>query len=139
MAVNSTAEKDMNDVIYYVSRLDAYLNEHVYEKDFSLQQMADDFNIPPSTLSSFYKKNTGRKMIDVVSEKRLSKASMLLLQGCSITEVISQVGYYNESSFIRKFKEYFGVTPRKYATIMSSPENESGEKVVIPPEPDDGR
>lgn len=131
VAVNTSAEKDMNDVIYFVGQLDAYLNEHVFEKDFSLQKMADDFNIPPSTLSSFYKKNTGRKMIDVVSEKRLDRASKLLLQGCSITEVISMVGYYNESSFIRKFKEYFGVTPRKYVTIMSTPGNESERELML--------
>ena len=47
---------------------------------------------------------------------------MLSGEDISINEVVKQVGYYNTSSFIRKFRKIEGITPGEYRAKMQDKE-----------------
>ncbi len=79
----------------------------------NLQQLADYMQMNTTYLSSFFKKKTGQKLFDYITEVRLNAALSILKTDStkSIIEVAEQVGYANAISFSRSFKKQFGVSP----------------------------
>jgi len=112
---NSQKDETVNEIL--ISNLDKYLDDNVFKQTFSLQEMAETFDLSASALSTLYKKNTGKKLMDEVSKKRMNKAAQLLIEGKCVFEIIPLIGYFNTSSFIRKFKAFYGVTPSNYVKI----------------------
>jgi AraC-like DNA-binding protein len=48
-------------------------------------------------------------------EKRMEMAAeMLRKSDCKASEIFSELGYENLSSFIQSFKQIYGVTPKQY-------------------------
>lgn len=93
----------------------AYIQQHYTEPVFSLQMVANAFDVSPSYLSAFFKDNYQTKMLDYCTLLRLEKAQELLLStDLTLSEISRCVGYYNTSSFIRRFKQVLGVTPGEY-------------------------
>lgn len=112
---NSQTDETINEIL--ITNLNKYLDENIFKQTFSLQAMAETFDLSASALSTIYKKNTGKKLMDEVSKKRMKKATQLLIEGKCVYEIIPLVGYFNTSSFIRKFKSFYGVTPSNYVKI----------------------
>ena len=49
---------------------------------------------------------------------RMDKAAQLLTNTSQNVDTIAQqTGYYNSSSFIRRFKQVYGITPNEYRKI----------------------
>lgn len=96
---------------------DLYIKENALAENFSVQCMAEHFNMTASNLSTYYKQKTGVTIIDRVTDIRMEKAKECLLNPKSkmtINEIVTKVGYNNSSSFIRKFKSIYGVTPGQF-------------------------
>ncbi len=75
------------------------------------KNMFYDFN----ALSKQIKKYTGKNYTELVQEKRISQASLLLKSTkLSISEIAQKVGYENESYFHRLFKKHYDISPKKY-------------------------
>ncbi|CAG7648264.1 HTH-type transcriptional regulator YesS [Paenibacillus solanacearum] len=92
-----------------------YLHTHCRQPDFSVQAMAGHFALSASYLSRFFKENTGQTISDYVHSIRINNAKKLLEQSdTSIKDIVQLVGYFDTSSFIRKFKTEVGVTPGEY-------------------------
>ena len=53
-------------------------------------------------------------------DERLDRASLLLLQGHSVKETASSIGYINHSHFAKKFKEKYGILPKDYLKSIQS-------------------
>lgn len=68
-----------------------------------------------SGLSRFIKAQSGQTFQQLLVQKRLTQAAYLLTNTrVSVEDIIAAVGYDNSSYFHRIFKEYYGVTPKKY-------------------------
>lgn len=81
----------------------------------TLQSAASHFGYHPAYISSLLHKKTGRKFSEILLEKRMERAVLLMKNTSLSLEDISQIlGYSNHSNFFKAFKEYFGVTPREY-------------------------
>lgn len=79
--------------------------------------LAENLNCTPRYISSFIKKYTGEPLSKFVLDERLEYAAELLsTTDKSVSEVAYALGYENESFFRRKFKEKFGVSPKKYTS-----------------------
>lgn len=92
-----------------------YLKNNYTDCDFSIQQMADHFNLALPNLSSFFKENTGHNILDYVTNLKIEKAKNLLVSSSiPLKDVGMEVGYYNVTSFIRRFKQVTGETPGEY-------------------------
>jgi AraC-like DNA-binding protein len=93
----------------------SYIKTKYEDSNFSVQEMADHFNMSLNYLSSYFKEQTGQNIICYLTELRIEKAKQLLLSSdLAIKNVAECSGYFNVSSFIRRFKQIMGVTPGEY-------------------------
>ena len=77
--------------------------------------VADHFHISISNLSHQFKAKMDRTVSNYITEKKFAYASKLLLETDeSVSSVAEKMGYSQATSFIRKFKQIYGVTPSEY-------------------------
>ena len=102
-----TAPKSLSEQI-----LD-YMGDH--SDVVTLKDIANHFNYHPNYISALLHKETGRKFTEILLEKRMERAVLLMKNTTlSIEEISAMLGYSNHSNFYKAFKEYYGVTPRDY-------------------------
>jgi len=90
-----------------------------YGGPISLQALADMSFMSPNYFCHKFKRELGKPPIKFINEYRIQQASKLLAEsGLSVSEISESVGFDNLSYFIRKFKEYKGVTPAKYRQMV---------------------
>lgn len=92
-----------------------YIRKNALNTEFAIQNMALDFHMALSALSTFFRVQCGVTISDYVTQYRMSEAVRLLVEeGDAVHEIVTKVGYMNTSSFIRKFKSIYGLTPGQY-------------------------
>ncbi|MDR3191534.1 MAG: AraC family transcriptional regulator [Treponema sp.] len=101
------------------SKIINYINGNFCNNQFSLQQVADLFDISSNYLSRFLKQETGRSFSEYVSMLRIDKVKeLLVVTDLQIKEVVSRVGYMDTASFLRKFRAAEGITPGQFRERM---------------------
>lgn len=104
--------------VQLIDRMILYIKDHYCDSDFSVQQMGDYFGMSASNLSGYFKEHAGNTVLDYVTSLKIAKAKDLLENtGLPLKDVSIEVGYYNITSFIRRFKQLTGMTPGEYKTI----------------------
>lgn len=92
-----------------------YLEKNYCDSNFTVQSMADYFGISLNYLSSLFKDQTGQNIVYYLTCLRIEKAKELLSSSdIPIKGVAENSGYFNVSSFIRRFKQITGVTPGEF-------------------------
>ena len=90
------------------------IEEH-YAEALTVQGIAEQFYVTPSYFAHFFKKRSGKSVIQYLNEVRLLKAQLILEQeDIPIFEVALQVGFDDINYFSRKFKQKIGKTPTEY-------------------------
>ena len=90
-----------------------YMGDH--SDVVTLKEIASHFNYHPNYISSLLHKETEKKFTEILLEKRMDRAVLLMKNTTlSIEEISAMLGYSNHSNFYKAFKEYYGVTPRDY-------------------------
>jgi len=98
-----------------VEAMTRYIREHYDQCDFSLQSMSEAFGVALPNLSQSFKEKTGQTLLEHVTSLRMEKAQKLLTTTMKpLSSVAEEVGYYNVSSFIRRFKQLHGLTPGEF-------------------------
>lgn len=111
----SAAKADMTELL---QRIYAYITANFDDCNFSLQGAADNLNMSSSYLSQYFKQQTGDTLTGYVASLRIQKACTLLKTTTMPVQMVSEsVGYYNQNSFIRRFKQMTGVTPGEYRRV----------------------
>lgn len=82
--------------------------------NLSVNKIADDLNILPSTISKAFKNDTGGTILKYIHTYRIEKSKELLSQGMSVKDVAVAVGFENTMTFIRVFKKYEAITPGQF-------------------------
>lgn len=96
-----------------------YVAAHYDSPDFSIKQMAQDFSMSISALSSSFKREAGMLLNDHITAMKMEKAmSLLATTELTVGEVGLAVGYYNVNSFIRRFNQINQMTPGEYRNRM---------------------
>lgn len=114
----SDIPNDSDDADKFIQSIILYINEHCMRCDFSIQETSIHFNMMLPNLSQFFKDKTGQTILDYSTNIRMKRAKKLLLETeTPLKELGYQVGYYNVSSFIRRFKQTQGVTPGDYRRL----------------------
>ena len=86
-----------------------------FGESISLPLLAKELFVSPQYLSAVFKKNVGIPFVEHLTNVRLRRAAMLLLETKdSITHVSEACGYGNLSHFLRCFKRFYGVSPSVY-------------------------
>lgn len=93
----------------------SYIRQNYRRCDFSIQEIAEHFEMLPSNIGSYFKEQTGKGLLEYLIDLRIRQAKELLHStDMTVKEISVSVGYYNDSSFIRRFKQHEGVTPNEY-------------------------
>lgn len=81
----------------------------------TLKDIAKHFSYHPNYISALLHKEMGRTFSEILLEKRMERA-IVLLKGTtlSIEEIADMLGYNNSSNFYRTFKDYYGTAPRDW-------------------------
>ena len=81
----------------------------------TLKDIAAQFHYHPNYISALLHRETRRKFSEILLEKRIERAVLLMKNTpLSIEEIAAMLGYSNHSNFYKAFKEYYGVTPREF-------------------------
>lgn len=95
-----------------------YIDNACLDVNFSIQNVADEFGMTLPTLSLFFKNNTGSNVSDYATNVRMKAAKEMLLQGSKkLEDIAEEVGYMSASSFIRRFKAMYGITPGQFVQM----------------------
>lgn len=81
----------------------------------TLKSIAEYFSYNPNYISTLLHKKTGKTFSEILLAKRMERAVLLMKNtGLAIEEISALLGYANHSNFYKAFKEYYGMSPRKY-------------------------
>lgn len=101
---NEEFRKEITEVKSYIY--------HNYEKNLSVEMLADQVYLSAGYLSAVFKEETGMNLNRFIREVRMQKAKeMLENTNKKITQIAKEVGFSNTSYFCRSFREFFGSTP----------------------------
>jgi AraC-like DNA-binding protein len=84
-------------------------------KEASLKSFATAEKADVYTISRILKKETGKTFKELLQEKRMERACILLTRSnIPISDIAESVGYDNTSFFHRLFKRLYGCSPKEY-------------------------
>ncbi len=97
-----------------------YIYAHIKER-ITIEDLAGYTALSASYLSRLFKKETGVSVSDYIREKKMEKAQHLL-RFCdySLIEIANYLSFSSQSHFIQAFKDFTGITPKKYRDLYSA-------------------
>ncbi|MEF3312996.1 response regulator [Paenibacillus sp. GYB004] len=116
-----TAE-DSEEVQNYYDRVILAIKSHIREhyRDVELDDVARLVHMHPNYVSKLFKKQTGQNFSDYLLDVRMEKAVELLKDvRHRASDVSALLGYTNVKNFTRRFKSYYGKSPRAFRTNES--------------------
>lgn len=85
-----------------------------YMNTYNLQQLSELFGYSPSQFSRIFNRNFGCSINDYINQIRCSRATLLLSDNLTISEITTAVGFNSERTFYRAFNKYYHTSPKKY-------------------------
>jgi len=96
----------------FIELAEAIIMEHISNEQFGVSELADLMNMSRSNLLRKIKKQTQLSASQFIRQVRLQKGMELLKQTeLNVSEISYQVGFGNNSYFIKCFREYYGYSP----------------------------
>ncbi|MCM1578862.1 MAG: AraC family transcriptional regulator, partial [Ruminococcus sp.] len=102
----------------FVERLKAAV-EKSPESPFDLDEMAKEALVSKYRFIGKFKAAAGLTPHRFIVQNRLRKARRLIAAGCSFTDTALSCGFFDQSHFIREFKNFTGITPGDYKRARS--------------------
>lgn len=94
-----------------------YMDDH--SDVVTLKEIAARFGYHPNYVSTLLHRETGKKFTEILLEKRMERAVLLMKNTMlSIEEISVLLGYSDQSNFYKAFREYYGTTPRDYLSFQ---------------------
>lgn len=98
-------------------RVKEFVDSHLTE-NYSLEQMANEFQVSVSYLSHSFKRATGHSVMQYMTQRRIGEAQTLLVTTTQpIKQIAQRMGYTDLSYFTRVFTHNVGMSPRKYRKV----------------------
>lgn len=96
----------------FIEEAEALILEHISNEQFGVSELADLMNMSRSNLLRKIKKQTQLSASQFIREVRLQKGMTLLEETeLTVSEISHQVGFSNNSYFIKCFRDYYGYSP----------------------------
>lgn len=97
-----------NDVMYYIY---THIDTHI-----DIEDLSRDLGVSKFHMHRIFKEAFGKNIYESIKSIRLQKAANLLMTNThsTISEIASLCGYSSHASFIRVFKERFGMSPKEW-------------------------
>lgn len=110
LLLKSSKKTERIDEIY------AYIRYNIYDsKKLKIANIAKHFHITSSTLSNYFKKETGNSLHNYILLFKLGIVKDRLLNSeFTVSQIAIQLGFTDESHLTRIFKKYCDSTPKQY-------------------------
>ncbi|MDX1409620.1 MAG: helix-turn-helix domain-containing protein, partial [Saprospiraceae bacterium] len=96
----------------FVEDLQKHIEARLDDPDLGVDELSRSMHMSRAQLYRKWSALTGKPLGEFIRVARLHKARHLLMHsGLNVTEVASEVGYRNLSTFSRSFRAEFGVKP----------------------------
>jgi len=122
----------------FIEQAEAFVLENFSNEQFGVSELADLMNMSRSNLLRKVKKQTNLSVSQFIRLIRLQKGMELLEQTeLTVSEISYQVGFGNNSYFIKCFREHYGCSPgevRKKVVeqvVVVSPEDAKNQVEVV--------
>ena len=97
----------------YFHKTIMYINNH-FDEELTLADLAKKVNLTPEYMSRIFKKHSGQRLSDYITNVRMNHAYNLVINTVlSINEIAVASGYNSCPHFIREFKKKYGNSPNK--------------------------
>ena len=99
-----------------IDEIYAYIRYNIYDSSMlKISVIAKHFHITSSTLSNYFKKETGNSLHNYILLYKLEIAKDRLLNSeFTVSQIAIQLGFTDESHLTRIFKKYCKATPKQY-------------------------
>ena len=105
----SVSDKD------FLEKISGLIKENIDRPNLDVSFLVNEMGISRSLLHVKLKKLTDCSATEFIRSIRLREAVKLIADGkCNISEAAYKTGFSSPAYFSRRFKEYFGVTPKAY-------------------------
>jgi len=110
----------------FIEQAETLILENISNEQFGVSELADLMNMSRSNLLRKIKKQTQGSASQFIREVRLQKGMTLLEETeFTVSEIAYQVGFSNNSYFIKCFREHYGFSPgESRKRIVEKPEIE---------------
>lgn len=107
-----------------------YIRRHLYQK-IRIQDIALHVHLNRSTLSAYFKQDTGQTITEFITAAKLEESKYLLedFQN-NYQQIIDLLGFCSQSYFIQKFRAYFGITPHQYLKSAAMRKESAHQKTI---------
>jgi len=96
----------------FIEQAESLILENISKEQFGVSELADLMNMSRSNLLRKIKKQTQGSASQFIREVRLKKGMELLEETeLTVSEISYQVGFSNNSYFIKCFRDYYGCSP----------------------------
>jgi len=116
-----TKKLTTNDIV--IANAKKYIDEN-YDKDISMQDVADFVYYSSKYFSRLFKELTGERFSEYLVKIRMNRAIELLKDGERPDKVSAKVGYRDSKYFARMFKQYTGYSLKEYALLLNEVGND---------------
>ncbi|MGI5888788.1 MAG: helix-turn-helix domain-containing protein [Oscillospiraceae bacterium] len=108
----ASAEEQSDDAPLSM-QMEAYIESH--SDSVTLKSLAARFGYHPNYVSRYIHDRTGKTFSEILLEKRMEKALLLIRNtDLSIEKIAAMLGYSNSSNFYKAFREYYHSSPRSF-------------------------
>ncbi len=98
----------------HISRIEGYINGNLREK-LTLEAVSAAVHLSTKQISRIIKREYGTTFLELVTEKRLAAAEMLLKNSdMKVADIAAQTFPGTETHFYTVFKKHYGISPLKY-------------------------
>lgn len=94
-----------------------YINEH-YAQSVSLTQLADYVGLSRYYFLRVFQQEIGMPPHAYLQDVRIRRTKQLIEQGRPLSDIAFSVGFSSQSHMTRRFKQFVGITPGKYAHCL---------------------
>lgn len=111
----------------FIEQAEAFVLENISNEQFGVSELANLMNMSRSNLLRKIKKQTELSASQFIRQVRLQKGMELLKETeLTVSEISYQVGFSNNSYFIKCFREHYGFSPgESRKEVIEDPEIES--------------
>ncbi len=97
-----------------------YIHNHYVDSNLSVKLIAAEFKMSQAYIGRLFKKSYGCAIAEYINKLRIEKSLELLKNtNRSISDIMHEVGYENESTFFKIFKSYCNITPKGYRISLA--------------------
>lgn len=97
-----------------VAKAVAYLQEHYTDPDLTVAQLARHTYSSREHLSRAFKDYTMESIHGYLTNLRMQRCRRCIAAGLSVLDACNESGFSNYSSFLKSFRNLYGITPSEY-------------------------